>query len=71
MKQLHTFGRVGRDPRGRTVTVTYYTTIKAPLPVAGGDDATQAAWVYIKDIKELAFDHMEMIEMALRALAAA
>jgi 8-oxo-dGTP diphosphatase len=68
MTQLYTFGRVGRDSRGRTVTVTYYTTIDAPLPVAGADDATEAAWMPVKDITALAFDHMEMLEMALAKL---
>jgi 8-oxo-dGTP diphosphatase len=68
MTQLYTFGRVGRDSRGRTVTVTYYTSIDAPLPVAGADDATEAAWVLVKDITALAFDHMEMLQMALTKL---
>ncbi len=71
MAQLHTFGRVGRDPRGRTVTVTYYTHIGAGThEVQGGDDAADAQWVFVKDVKELAFDHMEMLEMALRVTGA-
>lgn len=65
MTQLYTFGRVGRDSRGRTVTVTYYKSIDTPQPVAGADDATEAAWVPVKDITALAFDHMEMLQMAL------
>ena len=65
MTQLYTFGRVGRDSRGRTVTVTYYTSIDTPQPVAGADDAAEAAWVPVKDITALAFDHMEMLQMAL------
>ncbi|MBE2289068.1 MAG: NUDIX hydrolase [Chitinophagaceae bacterium] len=68
MTQLYTFGRVGRDSRGRTVTVTYYTSIDSPMPVAGADDATEATWVPVKDISALAFDHMEMLQMALERL---
>lgn len=69
MEQLHTFGRVGRDARGRTVTVTYYTILEhADTSVAGADDATHAEWVLVKDITELAFDHMEMLEMALKRI---
>jgi len=68
MTQLYTFGRVGRDSRGRTVTVTYYTSIDSSTPVAGADDATEAAWVPVKDITALAFDHMEMLQMALERL---
>jgi 8-oxo-dGTP diphosphatase len=66
MTQLHTFGKVGRDSRGRTVTVTYYAfTDAATQKVQGGDDAAEAEWVYVKDITELAFDHMEMLHMAM------
>lgn len=70
MIQLYTFGRVGRDSRGRTVTVTYYTSIDSPQPVAGADDATEAAWVPVKDITALAFDHMDMLQMALERVQA-
>lgn len=69
MTQLHTFGKVGRDSRGRTVTVTYYAFADAATqPVQGGDDAAAAAWVYVKDITELAFDHMEMLDMAMKTV---
>lgn len=70
MQQLHTFGRVGRDTRGRTITVTYYTTIDhADNSVQGGDDAAHAEWVRVADITGLAFDHMEMLQMALERMA--
>ena len=36
--------------------------------LAGADDATEAAWVPVKDISALAFDHMEMLQMALERL---
>lgn len=71
MTQLYTFGRIGRDPRGRTVTVTYYATADANLhPAQGGDDAAEAHWVYVKDITELAFDHMEALQLALSTVMA-
>jgi 8-oxo-dGTP diphosphatase len=70
MTQLHTFGKVGRDSRGRTVTVTYYAFADAATQkVQGGDDAAEAEWVYVKDITELAFDHMEMLDMAMKTVA--
>ena len=68
MKQLHTFGKPGRDPRGRTVSVTYYAILDKKLPVTGGDDAAEAQWVSVKDIKEMAFDHMEVLQFALEQL---
>jgi 8-oxo-dGTP diphosphatase len=68
LKQLHTFGKPGRDPRGRTVSVTYYAILETKLPVTGGDDAAEAQWVSIKDIKEMAFDHMDVLQFALEEL---
>jgi 8-oxo-dGTP diphosphatase len=69
IKQLHTFGKVGRDPRFRTVSVVYYTFVHAhDHQVRGGDDAAEAQWVTVKDIHELAFDHFEILEFALQQL---
>ncbi len=68
LKQLHTFGKPGRDPRGRTVSVTYYAILDKKLPVTGGDDAAEAHWVNVKDIKEMAFDHMDVLAFALKEL---
>jgi 8-oxo-dGTP diphosphatase len=68
MEQLYTFGKPGRDARGRTITVTYYTVIHEPQPVKGADDAAEAAWVPVKDITALAFDQMEMLQMVLKRL---
>jgi 8-oxo-dGTP diphosphatase len=68
MTQLHTFGKVGRDPRGRTVSVVYYSFTNDAHKVEGADDAAEAAWINIKDITALAFDHMEILDFALDVL---
>lgn len=69
MTFLHVFGKVGRDSRGRTVTVTYYAFADAAeQTVQGADDAAEAQWVYVKDIAALAFDQMEMLDMAMRTV---
>jgi 8-oxo-dGTP diphosphatase len=69
MRQLHTFGKPGRDPRGRTVSVVFYAITDSPdTRVAGADDAAEAAWINVKDITELAFDHMEILSYALQTI---
>lgn len=68
MQQLHTFGRPGRDPRGRTVSVVFYTFLAEEGKVAGSDDAAEAKWIDVKDITELAFDHKEILDFALQEL---
>ncbi|HBG48144.1 MAG TPA: NUDIX hydrolase [Cyanobacteria bacterium UBA9971] len=67
LKQLGTFGRVGRDPRGRTVSVVYYAFVDdaSKLNVKAQDDAKDARWFNIKKLPELAFDHAEILDCAL------
>ena len=67
LKQLGTFGRVGRDPRGRTVSVVYYAYIddSSKLNVKAQDDAKDAQWFSVKKLPELAFDHAEIMGFAL------
>jgi len=66
MTQLTTIGTPGRDPRGRTVSVVFYAfTDAGSHQVTGADDAAEAQWVKVSDIKELAFDHMQVLEYAL------
>lgn len=69
MKQLHTFGRPDRDPRGHTISIAHYAIVDARDHVAvAADDAEDAQWVNVKDITALAFDHMEILEYALQQL---
>ncbi len=64
-EQLHTFGKLGRDPRGRTISIAFvgFATIDA-YPKAA-DDAKDARWFLIKELPELAFDHNEIITLAI------
>ncbi|MCF8267796.1 MAG: NUDIX hydrolase [Ignavibacteriales bacterium] len=65
LKQLHAFSTPGRDPRGRTVTITFYGEVAFERSaVKGGDDASDAQWFSVGTLPRLAFDHNEMIEMA-------
>lgn len=45
LRQLYTFSAIGRDPRGRTVSVTFFgLTDMNNSTVKGGDDASDAQW---------------------------
>ena len=66
LKQLHTFSEIGRDPRGRSVSVTFFRlTEMGNLFVKGGDDADDARWFDVENIPQLAFDHIKAVKMAI------
>ncbi len=69
LEQLFTFGKPGRDPRGRTITVAYYALINlSDHPVKADSDARDARWFPINDLPELAFDHDKIVDVALNRL---
>lgn len=64
MVELKSFSTVDRDPRGRTITVAYL--VEMPLTEArGADDATEARWFPLDELPPLAFDHDEILKVAL------
>ncbi len=70
LEQLRTFGTVGRDPRGRQITVVFTgITRSRRAPVRGGDDAAEARWFDIEKLpKDMAFDHAEVAKFAIANL---
>lgn len=81
LKQFHTFGDPGRtnqakdrkwlelyrtNPNERVITVAYYALVKmadfVPNPASF---AGEALWLDIQEVPELAFDHNEIVEIAL------
>ncbi len=70
LEQLHTFGKPGRDPRGRQITVAYLGIITEGLDrIKAGDDAENAKWFDINDLpSNMAFDHDEVTKFAVSRL---
>jgi 8-oxo-dGTP diphosphatase len=69
LEQLYTFGSVNRDPRERVVSVAYYALVKlSEHSVLAASDASDAAWFGVHDVPSLAFDHAEILQMALERL---
>lgn len=64
-KQLYTFGKPDRDPRGRTISVVFIKQLDKPQEPKAGDDAEKAAWFSIEKLPALAFDHNKIIEVGL------
>ena len=72
LEQLYTFGKSGRDPRMRVISIAYMALVRpdlAPIVRAGGD-VSDAQWFVVDGLKkvELAFDHREIIALALERI---
>ena len=71
IEQLYTFGSTNRDPRGRVISVAYYALVNlVNHPVKAASDAAGVQWFNINALPDLAFDHDEIVEMAIQRLRA-
>ena len=70
LEQMHTFGRCGRDPRGRQISIAFTgIATEGQDKIRPGDDAAKAKWFDIEELPEdLAFDHDEMIKCGIEKL---
>ncbi len=67
LEQFHTFDAVGRDPRHRTISTVFIGkpdndsgTLKA------SSDASEVKWFSLKNLPDLAFDHTDIIQLAIQ-----
>ncbi|MEM6517200.1 MAG: NUDIX domain-containing protein, partial [Bacteroidota bacterium] len=71
LEQLYTFGTPNRDPRNRVVSVVYFGMVSPKhYKLEASTDAEEADWFDILKLPELAFDHLEIFEIALKRLRA-
>jgi 8-oxo-dGTP diphosphatase len=74
LAQLGAFGRAGRDPRMRVITVAYYALVRPDLVplVRPGGDASAVIWREVGQARRgrLAFDHKEILDAAIARLQA-
>lgn len=68
LNQLYAASKINRDPRGRTISIIFWTTIKINYNIKGNDDATQAKWFNIEKTPKLSFDHEEIYKIAIKKL---
>ncbi|MEA3448507.1 MAG: NUDIX hydrolase [Bacteroidota bacterium] len=68
-RQLKAFGKPGRDPRGRNISVVFVNFLEDITPPTAGDDADKAKWFKVSDLPDLAFDHDEVIQTGLKLSA--
>ncbi len=67
LQQFYTFGKCGRDPRGRNITIAFIGITK-DNKIKSGDDAAEAQWFSIDDLPQMAFDHNDVAAVAIEKL---
>jgi 8-oxo-dGTP diphosphatase len=67
LKEVGTFGDIHRDPRGRTITIAYYSFLKNNnnSQIKALSDASDVSWFSINDIPQMAFDHRSILDEAI------
>ncbi|MEL7534334.1 MAG: NUDIX domain-containing protein [Bacteroidota bacterium] len=69
LEQLYTFGKPDRDPRKRIVAVAYFALVRPEgFSLSADTDASDAKWFSIDELPPLAFDHDQILEVALTRL---
>lgn len=70
LEQLYTFGSPKRDPRERILSISYFCLVKSNQfkKLKATTDAEAAEWFNIKHLPELAFDHKEILKVAIERL---
>lgn len=63
--QIGAFGTPGRDPRGHMISIAYLGYSNDTENAKAMDDAKELKWFNINNLPKLAFDHREIIEMAI------
>lgn len=69
LEQLKAYGRPGRDPRQRTVSIAFLAVLPNLADPVGGDDAADAHWHRVSCLlarrDRLAFDHRDILRDAV------
>ena len=69
IEQLYTFSEIDRDPRGRVVAVAYLGFVPwEKLSEAERGSTSDARWSPLKDARGLAYDHDEIVKIAVARL---
>ena len=71
LEQLFSFGEPKRDPRERVITIAYYALMPSDtVELKAASDAEGVGWFGVDKLPELAFDHHDILDMALERLKA-
>lgn len=67
LEQVHTFGKPGRHPAGRVVTIAYYSLVNIEKCKITTQEH-ELHWHPVKEIKQMAFDHKQIFDTCFNQL---
>lgn len=71
LEQLYSFGNLARDPRGRVVSIAYFGLVRPDtFKIIAATDAQEVSWFSTNSLPSLAFDHQDILKMAIERLKA-
>lgn len=68
LNQFKAYGKVDRDPRGRTITIVYVGYLDELKPLRAKSDAKEAQWFDLQGLPPLAFDHETILNDLIEEL---
>lgn len=67
MEQVQAFGAINRHPAGRVITIAYYSLVNI-RHVELKTHSNELHWHAVKDIRQMAFDHRDILGTCLERL---
>jgi 8-oxo-dGTP diphosphatase len=61
LTQFGAYGDPDRDPRGRVVSIVYWSLMEKQPDATAADDATDCKWFDLNQLPDLAFDHAQIL----------
>ncbi|MDI6738256.1 MAG: NUDIX domain-containing protein [Nanoarchaeota archaeon] len=71
LEQLYTFGKPGRDPRGRVISISYFALVdstKIKPKLTGDEQIKKVEWFDVNELPQMGFDHKDIVSYALKRL---
>jgi 8-oxo-dGTP diphosphatase len=69
LEQLYTFSQTRRDPRERVVSVAHFALVRrGDYELVAATDADDARWFGVRALPDLAFDHTDIVALALERI---
>lgn len=69
IEQLYSFGDVSRDPRGRTISVSYLALVDhKKIEALVTEESQDVKWIRLSKLPKLAFDHSKIVKFAQKRI---